>query len=384
MVLILGSGVFSHLISKDYAIAGERPEIVLSSKILLAIAYTLSAWMTFVFWDELKQKFNHVCVLWIALLVWTFISVVFGQFNFSSLIRLLGFVGCTFMGVMLYANTQNVRQVINYLFWTCAFIVVLNFVYIDWSVLTSLRSKNIDGVFFQKNMLGHFAFMAMFISGFVIASNTSIMRWGALIVFIAAAWLLYLSTSMTSNLLIVVALLSIAGSLIISRYQKGWLVITASVVMLSLLLLFNWTEFFSLIGKNTTFTSRTSIWTEYWALIEQRIFIGHGYGAYPEKLSTWLRLGFHSGYIATMYYLGVIGAAIMLILIVGAVKSWWNIVRRAGFMFEACFLIGFISLLLMLNVTESYFFNRSGLVWPLFVYATLQLTFLSKLVKKRA
>jgi len=378
ITLLIGSGVFSQLISKDYAVAGERPQIVLTAKLLLGFSSMLSAWMIIVFWDNVKQKFTLISGLWFLLLIWALVSILLGQFNTHSLVRLAGFIGCTLVGVMLYISTQRVRDVILSLFWVCTFIVILNFAYIDWPVLSSLSSKNVDGIFFQKNILGHFAFMAMFVSAFVFAKEEVRVKWFAGVVFLAAAWLLYLSTSMTSNLLIIVAILSVISSLIISSYKKGWLVVAASILVLISLLAFNWTEFFSLIGKNSTFTSRTSIWAEYWSLIEQRFFIGHGYGAYPEKLTYLLKFEFHSGYIAVMYYLGAIGFSMLAIIIGMSMRSWWKIVRERSLAYEACFLISFLAVLLTLNITEPYFLNRSGLAWPLFVYSSLQLFWLSK------
>ena len=168
------------------------------------------------------------------------------------------------------------------------------------------------------------------------------------------------------------------ASLMTSYYKKGIKIVAIMVVILAVLLVVNWPELFTLMGKNATFTGRTFIWSEYWALIEQRPLIGHGYGAYPEQITRWLGAGTHSGYVELLYYVGFIGASILAVIGVQMFRHWWWIVQDKKLIFEASFFLGFIAIFLALNITEPYMLNRSGLFWPLFVYASLQLAWLHK------
>jgi exopolysaccharide production protein ExoQ len=378
ITLLLGSGVFSHLLTNEYSLDGERRQIALSAKLLLAFSYGLSMSLIAVFWREFKLKITGVSWIWLILVIWTILSVVIGQFNTHTVIRLVGFLGCSLIGLMLFVCTKNLRQALRCLLWVGATLIVINVFSLGLSGMTDMSAHSIKGVFYQKNLLGHFSFLTMFIAAFVMFNKSGIHRWISIVIFGTAFWLLILSASMTSNILIPIAALAVLASVVIGYYQRGWIFVGLTVVLLSLLLLLNWTELFTLLGKNTTFTGRTFIWGEYWALIEQHMFIGHGYGAYPETLTEWLKLGPHSGYIELMYYTGLIGVAIMLMIVGLAIKNWWNIVKYKKMVFEAGFLLSFLAVFLSLNITETYMLNRSGLFWPLFVYATLQLAWLNK------
>ena len=380
ITLLIASGLFSHLLTNDYSIDGGRKQIALSGKLLLALSYVLSTGILIIFWREVKQKFTPVAWVWLALVVWTIVSVLIGQFNMHTVMRLIGFVGCTLVGLMLFVCKQNVRQVVMQLFWICFAILAINIFYIDLSVLADISARYIKGVFVQKNLLGHVSFLAMFVNCFFLFSKRGAIRWVGLLVLIVAAWLLFLSTSMTSNLLIPIAALVVLASLIVERYQRGWIIISGVTVFFSGLLVLYWGDFFALIGKSTTFTGRIYHWNVYWTLIEQQMLTGHGYGAYPssQKQTYWLTAGPHNGFIELIYYIGAIGALMMSLVIGLSLKNWWGIAKAKALILDGCFLISFLAVFLALNLMETYMLNRSGLFWPLFVYTTLQLAFLNK------
>ncbi len=379
--LLVVSGAFSHLLSSEYLLDGGRSQISLLAKLLLVFSYVAALSLFVVHWGEFKNKVTVTVWLWLALMFWATISVFIGQFNIYTLMRLAGLLGCTLIGLMLYVSTVNLTQAVKILFCVCIAITLLNLVYINGDALLGFSAKNINGVFVQKNLLGHFSLLALFITSFAFVRLSGGYRLLSLVGFGAAAWLLFLSTSMTSNLLIPIAITAILASLVVGRYKYGRYAVLIIILLLAIGLIVNWTEILSLLGKNSTFTGRTSIWSEYGALIIQRPFIGHGYGAYPEVNTALIKLGPHSGYIEQLYYTGVIGSVIMIALVVQMIKHWWQIVQDYSLAFEACFLLGFMAVFLALNLTETYFLNRSGLFWPLFIYCSLQLSWLSKKVQ---
>lgn len=381
IVLVIGSGLFSHLLTQEYEVEvdGGRKQVGLVAKLLLGFSYGLSVCLIALFWRESREKFTLVGGLWLALLGWSVGSIFWGQFNLNTGMRLFGFLGCTLIGVMLYACSENIRQLLTNLFWVCVAGIVINLIFLDLATLTDFSARNIKGVFFQKNGLGHFSVFALFIAGFVMISRTGFYRWLSVLLLLIAARLLLLSSSMTSNLLIPIALMTGCCSLMIQRYRFGWVFVSIGTLIGVLMIFYYWAEFFDFIGKKTTFTGRTFIWQEYWALIEQRFWLGHGYGAYPQKLTHWLKVGPHNGYIETLYYIGVIGTGLLAVIIVLMFKHWWVIVWAKRLALESSFLISFLIMFLALNTTETYLLNRSGLYWPLFVYASLQLSWLSKL-----
>ncbi len=378
LALLLGSGIFSQLVTTEYAVEGGRQQISIIAKALLGLSYLLSFSLLVMHWKVVKERWVGVGSLWILLLLWTVVTVMLGQSNVHTVVRLIGFMGCTLMGLMLFVCTDSFTQAMKVMFWVCVAIIGLNISSIDVSILLDISSKNIKGVFYQKNLLGHFSLLMLFVASFVFVQKHRVYRLASVLSFIAAAWLLFLSTSMTSNLLFLIAVSAVSASLIIGYYKNGAKVVMILVLLLTVLLIFNWTDLLALMGKNTTFTGRTFIWSEYWALIQQRPLLGHGYGAYPEQITAWLKLGPHSGYIELVYYIGFIGAAIMVAITVQMLSNWWYVVKNKSLLFEVSFLFGFIVIFLALNITETYMLNRSGLFWPLFVYISLQLAWLTK------
>lgn len=378
ITLLLGSGVFSHLLTNEYSIDSGRKQTSLLAMLVLGLSYILSFGLILLYWQEFKKKMTPIFWLWAALMLWTMVSLLFGQLNVLTLLRLMGLYGCMLGGLMLFVCTASVRQVVMYLFGVCLIIIAINLAYIDWSVLSSISAKNIKGVHFQKNVFGQLTFLTIFISGFMFYRSIGWMKLLSLILMLIASWLLFLSTSMTSMLLVPITLFSIASSLIISRYHRGWLIVLGLSLFFTFVLSINWNEFFSLIGKSTTFTGRTNHWSEYWNLIEQSIVVGHGYGAIPGKKTYWLMYGAHNGYIESMYQTGGVGLLIILCIMGVSFRNYWSVVKQKKFIFDASFLLSFLVLYLILNLVEVYMLNRSGLYWPLFIYVTLQLAYLSK------
>jgi len=381
IAVLIGSGIFSHLLTGEYSIDGGRKQIGLTAKLMLAFSYSLSLGLILLYWQEFKQKIGTISWLWGALILWAAVSVVLGQFNMHTVMRLMGLVGCTLIGFMLFVCTQNLRHVVLLMFWVCLSIIIINLFYIDGSILMDVSAKNVKGVFGQKNSLGHYSVLTMFLCVFTYLATIGRVRWLSALLLITASWLLLLSSSMTSYVLVPVAVFVGVSTLIISRYQRGGLAIAGVSIFLACMLAWNWPEFSSLIGRDPTFTGRTNHWAEYWSLIEQRMVIGHGYGAYPEKQIYWLLMGPHNGYIGVLYQTGIIGLLMILALVAASFKNLWNIISKRKFVFESYFLSGFLIVFLTLNLVETYIYHRSGVYWPLFVYATLQLAWLQKQTK---
>jgi len=374
--LILISGLFSHLLSESYVLDGGRQQVSLPAKLLLALSYLLSASLFLIFWQQFKERVTIVVWLWLALLLWAGMSILLGQFNIYAIIRYAGLVGCTLAGFMLYAATDNIKQVLYVFLWLTVAIVLANIVVLGPSGMIDWTADNVKGLFYQKNLLGHNSFLSMLIASFSFVAFKGGYRYLSVAIFFLAAWLLLLSDSMTSNLLVIIVVMTILAVLLIRRYSWGWQLVLSLLVVMVLTLTIYGAELFNLVGKNTTFTGRTNIWAEYGALIEQRLLFGHGYGAYPEQLTVWLRVGPHSGYVEFIYYLGLVGVSLFFGILVGIIKAACQIIKSQNFAFESYFIMSFLAAFFALNITETYLLNRSGLLWPLFVYLSLHLAWL--------
>jgi len=378
--LLIVSGAFSHILTGEYSNDGGRLHVALSAKLLLASSYMISVMLIASFWQELKNKQVSLFWLWTLLVAWSFTTLVMGQLSASALMRLGGAIGCTLTGVMIYVCFKRIADFIEVIFWACLTVMIINLAHIDWHVLVSPSSENIKGVFVQKNLLGHISFLTMFISCYMFYEKSNWIRPISVISFLCALWLLLLSTSMTSNLLIPIAIYTASVTFVMSYYRKGTVVIVVLTTSLLSLLALKWKELFSLLGKSTTFTGRTNHWETYWKLIEQNLWTGHGYGAYPfsEPQTYWLTAGPHSGYVESLYYIGIIGLMLIFAIVLITLKNGWLCLKNKALVFETSFALSFLAVFLALNITETYMLNRSGLFWPLFVYISLHLAYLNK------
>ena len=371
--LLLGSGVFSHILSPEYLLEGGRLQIAFPARVLLTASYVIAGSLICLSWRELLNRLSVVCYLWGAVLLVSIISVVYNQLNPFAGVKLLGFLGCSFVGIMLFVCPQNFRRSVELIFWVCAGIVFINVYYLLFYSSLNIANPDIKGVFIQKNQLGHFSFLAVFVSSFIIICWNRFYRWLAVIVLCLACWLLFLSKSITSNFLIIIAIISCGSSFAIWRFRFGWLVVSAFIPLAASGIFFYWPDLFALVGKSPDFTERTAIWMDYWGLIQQKIIFGYGYGAYPDNPTRLLRMGTHSGYVQLLYFWGVAGVGLIFSILVFACKGWWLAVRKRGNLLELCFCGSFLVVFLALNITETYMLNRSGLIWPLLVYCSLQL-----------
>lgn len=382
--LAAASGFLSMPLSSEYLITDGFKQASFDARLVLLAAYITTGVLLIINWHKLREKLSGVLWWWLGVAAFMLVTVLLGQLSASTLTRLLGFYGATMLGIMLYVCTKNSKQLTQLVFATCAIIVICNVFYIDWSVLVNIDSVNVRGMFFQKNQLGHYAFLTMLTGAFMflVAELNYIQKGSLVVIMLFSAWLLFLSTSMTSNLLIPIAIAAVLINLLIQRYKHG-LAIALILAALALAFLFAcWDELFALIGKSTTFTGRTFIWQEYWALILQHPILGHGYGAFVQSPTHWTILGPHSGYIEILYTSGAVGALLILAIILMTLKNWWQLSQSADYVFDSFFIVAFLAAYLSLNFTENYFLSRSGLYWPLFVYVTLQANYLAKITQK--
>ena len=129
--------------------------------------------------------------------------------------------------------------------------------------------------------------------------------------------------------------------------------------------------------KNVTLHSRMEIWRLVWPYVEERYWLGYGYGVFWQPDLPWMdqlsaRLRFepfyaHNGIVETWIGGGLVTVSLVVLVFVATMaKSLvWAVIDRQRE--QASFALVFIVTFALRNVTEASLLSRNNLFWTLFV-----------------
>ena len=144
----------------------------------------------------------------------------------------------------------------------------------------------------------------------------------------------------------------------------------------------------SFLGRDTTLTGRTELWPAVLDMIRQRPWLGYGYGGFwlgweGESAHVWLwnyyelylkPVHAHNGLLDLWLNLGLLGMAIFipqfLLTLLRAVKRV-RLTKTA----EGLWPLGFLTLMLTYNITESSLLTHNNVFWLLYVTIALSIVF---------
>jgi O-antigen ligase len=184
------------------------------------------------------------------------------------------------------------------------------------------------GVFPHKNMLGPEMAVAVFAELFILVACKGRPRWRLALLSTYFA-LVVLSHSATALLL---ASAFLAGTCVYLLWQRDRLMgVGISIMVLLLLfavLIVFWSDpklAFGILGKDTSLTGRTALWSSVVPLIEQRLVLGWGYRAMwqtndvsavvIDQMAEWGAGSSHNAFLEITLQLGLVGAGVILVII---------------------------------------------------------------------
>lgn len=244
------------------------------------------------------------------------------------------------------------------------------------------------GVFGYKNLLGAIMVISSFTFFLLPTSGNKVKQIYKWTGFVFAIILILLSTSKTS--LVVSAMLFLI--LFFYRYFRftgKTTVIFIDLVILVVgavmtLVLSNWTELLTAIGRDPTLTGRTPMWGVALSRLMERPLLGFGRGAfwapgspYALEAGKAVASGFvpphgHNGFVDLALDTGLIG---ILLFAISFVIAYFRALKLAYATLapEKMWYLAFLMFFFMNNMTESFMLFRTNIYWTLYITSALSL-----------
>lgn len=159
-----------------------------------------------------------------------------------------------------------------------------------------------------------------------------------------------------------------------------WLGVVAAIAAVAVFvfapdLIFLW------LGRDATLTGRTDIWVALIENIEQRPWLGYGYGAFwaPDSLpGNWLREALqwdaptaHNGWLEVTIALGLVG---LLFLCLDFLMTTARAILAAINTWTGLFALAFIAQFFLFSLSESASLQQNSIVWLIYVTIAAKLT----------
>ena len=245
--------------------------------------------------------------------------------------------------------------------------------------------QELRGVFNHKNVLGWYAAFGLLMSGALAADRDLGLAPVAISVFLASLACLLLSQSGTSLVTAALALF-FAGLYAMLRRAgplgRTFLVLTA--VQVTLLLAASLHSFVPALlegmGKDATLTGRVPLWDLVDRAILHRPVLGYGYQSFwsdgsGEAWVIWTKLAWpaphaHNGYRDTLLSLGFVGGAVLLAVILQALRQGATLLSR--YPCEPWLALNvLVAVFLVMNVTETLLLQQNSFLFVLFTTSVL-------------
>ncbi len=331
-----------------------------------------------------KEKFVALMIFLAAL------SVLWSDIPMLTLRHTIGFICLTLFGVYLALNYSEGKRLglFAFAFGTVGaasfiFVKFLPSYGVDNGAAVMSHAGAWQGIYEQKNNFGEVMALSALVFALLPARDLKrkTVKW-AFLVFSLAALLFSRSETSIAAILIIALLLPLIRSIRAPKLLRGFTYCfymggaTASAMWLSggkigTLL--------AAMGRDSTFSGRTELWSIIMEFIRKRPLLGYGYSAfwagnvdYVQHEAGWLVLQSHNGFLDLMLGLGFLG---LLIFLAGFLQAVWNSVARirSGTGSLAFWPLFFLIVMLFSNFFESPVLDNNSIIWLLYVCTAISL-----------
>jgi O-antigen ligase len=327
---------------------------------------------------QIKQFYRLVWRLpfLFALLALVGISTLWSIDSAVTARRAVAVLMTTMFGLYL-ASRYNWRDMLRVFGFAWIFIAVANFIasagFPGFGTMTEVHVGAWRGLFWEKNAMGGHMARASFLFGFLLLLDERSRKIWAFGLALTIG-LVLLSTSKTSllGMLMGFGILGIGGWMrrsAVSAISFAWFGVTSAGAFVLMLALAP-DAVFGLIGRDASLTGRTEIWGALMGAIQDRPWLGFGYGVFwgpDSEPAYWIREQVewdaptaHNGWLDIWISVGAIGLALFVanfILIIvrscaAALSGWTGI-----------FAFGFVAQFVLFSLSESIILQQNAIVW---------------------
>lgn len=376
LVVLIGSGGASEGDGSNYPTNLPMNTALYLLSYLGAIFFLILRWKKTVYF--ISKDIIVITIIGIAVA-----SIVWSD-NPSTTIRTsVALIGTTLFGIYL-GSRYSVKEQVRILGWTSLFILVLSLLLIgglpQYGIMAAVHSGAFRGIFTHKNLFGRFLALSIIILLMFKTVLPPNKVWIAKLCIGLALILLSGARSTTSMINTSILLMAL---LVYQTFRFRYILMVPaflSLVTLSGVLYSLYTEYSSLVfaslGKDPSLTGRTELWMYAWDMIEQKLWLGYGWGAfwggldgpsgYIIRMAKWAVPNSHNGWIDLWLDLGFVGVfAYAAGFIINLIRSLW-IARYTTHLYGLWPLV-YLTYTLISTYTETGLVARNSIFWVLYV-----------------
>ena len=293
----------------------------------------------------------------------------------------------TLFGLVLAAryDWSGLVQRLAVVFWFMAIVSILISLFLpEYGVHQRVHEGAWRGAWVEKNYMG-----GVMAKGVIIMLCAFAMRPDRAIVWLPGAAMCFLLVLMsTSKTALLISLIGIGGFIALRIYRRYVflrfplilaLMTVIGVIVSMLIIAPDFT--FGLIGKERTLTGRTDIWSGLIASIQQKPWLGYGYGVYwldPLGASYYVRLSLewgipsaHNGWLDTWLSIGALGVVAFGLFFIFTIILAFDRLRKGGT--ETYWVILSTVMFFAFSMSESTILQQNDLSWVMFVATSAKL-----------
>ena len=344
--------------------------------------YSILAVLLFLHRRALLAEMSHAKLMW-AIVALAFLSCLWSDIPFYTFRRCLNLTATTSLGLYI-ACRYTPRQLLRLLSWALILTIVGSIL-----AVVLMPSAGIDGaetnhawrgVFSQKNSLGRLMTFGILVYFFLAYDDKSRRLFYGLAA-LACLGLLFMAGSMTSAVAVPILFVLLYVFRLLRKHSSGLVLLSASVALVGFtcaaMLFFDSNDFFSLLGRDSSFSGRLDIWSAVMPKIMDNPWLGYGYSTFwlgldgQQSADLWSMLHWnvpysHNGFLDLVEELGVVGLGLFLAGFVVSMRRalLWARVHRVAI---GLWPLAYLSFMFVFNLTEGSILRQDNFYWVLYV-----------------
>lgn len=315
----------------------------------------------------------------------TLLSVFWSYAPPVTLRRGTALIGTSFFGLFFalrFSFSEQVRLLATAMSLIAAASWVFALFYPNIGIHYGLYDGAWRGVFHHKNELGRMMTLAVGVNLALLSTRP----WKALAGLTMAVPLIVLSTSKSALVVVLTLLLLVPVFRTLRTKSSRMIPLAAGAVLLAgslaMWLATNSERVLALLGRESTLTGRTELWSILLREIWRYPLLGYGYhgfwpGQHPAVRTVWNAVGWeawhaHNGLLDLWLDLGLLGVGIFVWITVQFTRRAVQAFRSSKTS-ETLWPLLFLSFMLLYNLTESAILLQNSIFWILYVATALAL-----------